>query len=132
MAKVIIPGPNEDQTVDENCSCYLEFDLIDPNDKTGATTIPGTAVTSATLNLTNRSDSTVILTAVDVSADIDGDGHFKHLLTGANNEILDDTDPGPASEDHIATVTIQATAGGDTHDFVKNIRVRVMNLKFVT
>ena len=132
MAKLIKPGPNRDQTVDENCSCYLEFDLLDPNDKTGETTIPGTAVTSATLTLTNRSDATAILTDVDVSSYFDGDGHFKYLLSGANNEMLDDTDPGPKEEDHIATSTGQATAGGDTHDFVSNIRVRVMNQKFVT
>jgi len=129
MANVIIPGPNRDQIVDEKNSCYLEFDLLDPNDKTGNTKIPGPA-TTGTLNL--DFGGTSILSGIDVKNDLDANGHFKHLLTDDNNAIISTDDPGPHYEDHIATVTIAASAGGDTHNFVKNIRVRVMNLKHVT
>lgn len=131
MGNYIIPGPNKDQTVDENNSCYLEFDVIDPNDKTGATKIPGSAVSVATLDLTNITGGD-ILSGVDVKSEIDSNGLFKHLLSGANNEIVDDSSPGPQFEDHYATIKITASAGGDTHDLVKNIRVRVMNSKNVT
>lgn len=132
MATILNPGPNADQTVDENNTCYLEFDILDPNDSTGATTVPDTAVTTATLDLTNRGGAFQdIISATDVKSKIDSSGHFKFLLTAAHNDIIDDTDT-PQHEDHIATVTVNFSIGGDSHQLVKNIRVRVLNQAFVT
>lgn len=132
MAIITVPGPAKDQEVEENNTCYLEFDVIDPNDSTGETKVPGSSVTTATLSLSNRSGTYKdILSDVDVKAKIDTNGHFKHLLTAADNDIIDDTDT-PKFEDHIATVTINFTAGGDAHQVVKNIRVRVLNQQFIT
>ncbi len=131
MALILNPGPNEDQVVDENNSCYLEFDLLDPNDSTGETKVAGANVTSGNLELSNKSGALGdILTAIDVASKVDSNGHFKYLLTGANNNIIDDTDT-PQFEDHIATITINFTAT-DAHTLEKNIRVRVMNQQFTT
>lgn len=132
MALILIPGPNLDQTVDENNTTYLEFDITDPNDKTGATKVPVADVTTATMDLSNRSGAYQDITnAQDVKPDIDASGRLKTLLTAVQNDIIDDTDT-PQYEDHIATFKIEFTAGGDTHNMVKNIRVRVMNQEFIT
>lgn len=132
MALILIPGPNLDQTVDENNTTYLEFDITDPNDKTGATKVPVADVTTATMDLSNRSGVYQdITTAQDVKSDIDASGRLKTLLTAVQNDIIDDTDT-PQYEDHIATFKINFTAGGDTHSLVKNIRVRVMNQQFIS
>ena len=132
MAIILIPGPNADQTVDENNTTYVEFDITDPNDKTGATKVPVADVTAATMDLSNRSGAYQDITsAQDVKSDIDINGRLKTLLTAAQNDIIDDTDT-PQFEDHIATFKIDFTAGGDTHRLVKNIRVRVMNQAFIT
>ena len=129
--KWIIPGANRDDVVDENNSCYIQFYVHDPSDDTGETMVPASSVISSSLTI-KEMDGTLIREDTDVNDRFHAtSGLFRFLLTGADNEIVNDGDLA-AHEDHIVTVTASFTAGGDTHTLVKNFRARVVDQDIVT
>lgn len=90
MSKVKIPGQESNpDTVPENTSGVLEFDLIDP---TTGNAVPGSAVTSATLKIVNRNSGAEVQAAVDVASKFDqSTGAFQYVIPHTVANIQDDS-----------------------------------------
>jgi len=117
--------PEKPETrVNENSSCRLTFTLQDFD----GTAVPSTNITTATMTLKNQDDGATINNRedVDVSSYFDTSGDFSMILSGADNPIVASSN---VIETHVATFTIDATAGSDSFDLVEEIWIQVNNLK---
>jgi hypothetical protein len=121
---LIIPA----QEVDEKNTCQITATLKAP----GGAVVPVANITTATLNLWNNTTGIVIGTADrNVAAYFSSLGVFTYVLTTTDNAIIS-TDTSIQFEDHTAALKVVFTAGTETHTLIKNIRVRVRNLAYLT
>ena len=109
----------------EDNSRYIDFDIQDEG-----TNIPKSSMTSATMNLIlDKTGATInSRTDIDVLASIDTDGHFRFLLTAADNVIVS-TDDDLSEEIHVMKIAVEATVSGNTVNLVDEIYIRVEALR---
>lgn len=121
---LIIPA----QEVDEKNSCRITAILKTP---TGAV-VPVASISSAVLNLRNNTDGAAIgAINRNVISNFDSVGAFAYVLSSADNAIVS-TDTTIQREDHTLTLNVVFTAGAESHTLIKNIRIRVRNLSYLT
>ena len=121
------------QNLIEGNTHRLKFYIYDPADVTEtdgvksytAAGIGVSSMTSASLKIYNKSDDAVILASTNVLSSFDADGNFSYLISAANNAIISTLDV--QAEDHIAVITIACTVGSETHAFVRDILLCVLN-----
>ncbi len=130
MAKIIIPGLNEDDVIDEGNSTIVYGVLEDPD----GNAVPVGNVTTATISIVNKSTGTPVVgyeTPLNLIGDIDSNGIITHNVAATANDIITDADD-IQFEDHVAIIAATFTSGGKTHTLLKNIRLRIMNQDYET
>ncbi len=126
------------QNLIENNSHRLKFFLYDPNLVTetdgvkdySAAGIGVSSITSATIKIYNESDDTVILAVTSILSSFDSSGNFSYLIAAPNNAIL--STARVQYEDHVAVITIVCATGTETHNIVRNIRLRILNQQYTS
>lgn len=88
----------------------------------GGPAIGSASISSATCQLNNYADGAVIRAAANVLPDIDVSGNLNHVITGAENTMIDDT---KNYEYHVATFKITGVSGGKNINIVQTVFVKV-------
>ncbi len=109
----------------EDNTRYIDFDIQDEG-----TNIVKASMSSATMDLIDDKTGATInsRTSVDVLADITAGGHFRFLLTAADNPIVD-TDSDLTEETHVMKINVVATVSGNTVNLVDEIYITVEALR---
>lgn len=118
--------PNQD--VDEKNTCRITAILKTPS----GIVVPVANISTATVNLRDNLTGAAIGTADrNVVSYFDSVGAFAYVLSSSDNAIIS-ADTSLRNEDHTLTLKVVFTAGAETHTLIKNIRIRVRNLSYLT
>lgn len=105
----------------------LLFDLEFPD----GTPVSASSISTAILNVRDAKTDAAIGTANrNVLSSFDAGGSFSYPLTVADATII--TSDSVAYEDHIATLAVSFVAGAESHEFLRQFRVRVLAHEYAT
>ena len=114
-------------TVPEESSCIITGTVREYKD---GPAIGIASISSATVAINNLDDDTEIRAEASIAADIDADGAMSHLITGVENEMIDDT---KNYEYHIVTIKITGTSGdAKTVNLVRSVAIKVIQNPYET
>lgn len=107
-------------TVPEENSCNLVGVVREYKD---GPAIGSASISAATVQINNYDNDAEIRAETSITADIDVDGNMDHVITTAENEMIDDT---KNWEYHIVTIRITGTSGdAKTVNIVQSVALKV-------